>query len=116
MSLFQNVRQLFRGFEEPRRALRFWRHAGLLSVRLCDQQRPTLDSNSKGSWPAESEAFRWRFNRRRHGCESPQIDFARPIAVEGVQTRYHPSAGPRTIAAVITKCFECSIPPLPSGI
>ena len=47
----------------PCRALRFWRLARLLPVRLRYQQRFTLDSNDQAGGPSEDRSLHWGFDR-----------------------------------------------------
>ena len=85
MSVLQNVRKLFRRPEKPGGTVRFRGHAGLLSMRLRHQQRTALDSDGKGGGSAEGQALCRRFDRRRAGGESPQIEIVASLAVESQQ-------------------------------
>ena len=96
MSLFQNVRELFRRPEKPGGTVRFRRHAGLLAMRLRHQQRSALDSDCKGGGAVESEAFRGRLGRRRAGDESSQVRLATSVSVERPQAEQGCDTGFRT--------------------
>jgi hypothetical protein len=111
MSLFQNVRELFRRPEKPCGAVRFWRHAGLLAMRLRHQQRTALDSDGESRGAAEGEAFRWQLGRRRAGGKSSQIRFATSVSVESPQAEQDCDPGFRansTLAANVSFNFLIS--------
>ncbi len=61
LSFCKNVRKLFRGFGDARRALRFRWYSQLRGMRMCGEQWPALDSHRQSCGPAPRRTFCGQF-------------------------------------------------------